>query len=202
MDAVTLLAALSAGLAAAGTFRTDPWSRLRVEAAERGGPGRAGAQRWWRWRRERSDASAIARDVSRVCLLLAVCLDAGRPPRSALRVVVDVLRGPARDPLASVLRQIDLGLDEAVAWASLGRAPGYRAMARDLSRAVHSGVALADLLRRHAADARSAALVAAQVRARAVGVTGVLPLVLCFLPAFVLLGIVPIFGGLIGRLNG
>lgn len=202
MDAVVLLACGSAAIAVAAGLPADAWGRLAAVPAERGSPGREVAPLRARWRRVVPDAAATGGDVARVCLLLAVCLDAGRPPRSALRVVVDVLEGPARDALAAVLRQVDLGLDEAVAWASLADVPGYRAMARDMARAVHSGVALAELLRRHAEDARRQALVAAQVRARAVGVMGVLPVVVCFLPAFVLLGVVPIFGGLLGRLLG
>lgn len=195
MDALVVVAAASAAVAVAAVLPASAWGRLACAPDERHAP-----RRWWR--RRRPGMAATADEVSRACVLLALCLAAGRPPRSALRVVVDVLDGPGREALASVLRQVDLGLDEAAAWASLAEVPGYRAVGRDMARAVHSGVALADLLRGHARDARREAMVAAQVRARAVGVTGVLPLVVCFLPAFVLLGVVPIFGGLVGRFLG
>lgn len=195
-DAVAVGAAFVAVLA---WLPPSAWVRLAGDPPERIAP-RAGP---WAWRSRRGvDDVARAREVSRACLLLAVCLAAGRPARGALRVVVDVVGEAGHEPLARVLRQIDLGLDEAVAWASLADEPGYGAMSRDLARAVHSGVALAELLERHASDARRQALLAAQVRARAVGVTGVLPLVVCFLPAFLLLGVVPIFGGVLGGVLG
>ena len=72
-----------------------------------------------------------------------------------------------------------------------------------MARSVRSGVALGDLLRGHAAaQARASAETAARERARQVAVSGVLPLVTCFPPAFLLVGVVPIFGGIIGRLLG
>ena len=67
---------------------------------------------------------------------------------------------------------------------------------------MRSGVALGDLLRAHAAEARAAVEADARARARKVAVSGVVPLVTCFLPAFLLVGVVPIFGGLIDRLVG
>ena len=199
MPTPTIVAAVALAAAVLVWVPASPWGRLGVAPGERG----ASVRPRWSWPRASTPDPAVeAHEVSRACVLLAVCLDAGRPARGALRIVAGALDGPAREPLARVLAQIDLGIDEADAWASLADRAAYRGMARDLSRAVHSGVALADLLRRHAADARRQSLVAAEVRARAVGVTGVLPLVLCFLPSFVLLGVVPVFGGLVGRLFG
>lgn len=202
MDPLVVVAALAAAGAVAALWGPDARARLRADPGDRAARAPAGRLRWRRPARDAGAPAGRADDVARVCLLLAVCLDAGRPPRSALRVVADVVDGPARETLVAVLRQIDLGLDEAVAWGSLAETPGYGPMARDLARAVHSGVALAELLRRHGEDARRQALLTAQVRARAAGVTGVLPVVVCFLPAFLLLGVVPVFGGLLGRFFG
>lgn len=146
---------------------------------------------------QRGREASLLRDVPQVCDLLAVCLDSGRPARGALRAVVGLFDDPTRAVLSAVLHQIDLGVDEAQAWFSLGDAPGYRAVARDVSRSVGSGVALAELLRQHARDARRASAARAQVAARMTGVRSIVPLVLCFLPAFFLVGVVPIFGGLV-----
>ncbi|MFP5416498.1 MAG: type II secretion system F family protein, partial [Actinomycetes bacterium] len=128
------------------------------------------------------------------CELLAVCLDAGRPPRGALRVVAEVLDGPAADELRAVLQRIDLGVDEADAWGHLALVAGYQAVGRDLSRSVRSGLGLSAVLRQHAVDARKEAAAEALVEARGAGVRSVVPLMLCFLPAFMLLGVVPLFG--------
>jgi len=98
--------------------------------------------------------------------------------------------------------RLELGVDEAQAWAHLGRSPGYRQVARDLARSAHSGLGLAASLRQHAADARRDAQADALVRARSAGVRSVVPLMVCFLPAFLLLGVVPIFGAVVGGLAG
>lgn len=202
MDAVALAIAAVASGAAVALWLPPSWRRLA--------PTRDAPRPRRRWPtpasrlagRDRQPDAAVGREVAHVCLLLAVCLAAGRPSRSALRVVVDVLGAGRGHRLAGVLRQIDLGRDEAVAWATLAEEPEYRAMARDLARAVGSGAALAELLHRHALDAHRDALVATQVRARSIGVAAVVPVVVCFLPAFLLLGVVPIFGGVLARLFG
>ncbi|MCU1692975.1 MAG: hypothetical protein JWM64_2066, partial [Frankiales bacterium] len=53
---------------------------------------------------------------------------------------------------------------------------------------------------RLAAEARASATARAEQRARRAGVLAVAPLGLCFLPAFVLLGVVPVVVGLAGPL--
>ncbi|WP_072042112.1 type II secretion system F family protein [Nigerium massiliense] len=142
---------------------------------------------------------ALRGDVAEVCELLAVCLEAGRPTRGAARTVAEAMEGPTRDVLLAVLHQVDLGVAEPQAWASLGEAAGYRTIARDISRSVGSGVGLSVLLRQHAREARRGAEALALVEARKAGVRSIVPLVVCFLPAFFLLGVAPIFGGLVGR---
>ena len=149
---------------------------------------------------ERSGADALRASVPAVCDLLSVCLDAGRPPRTALRVVLGVVDGPAAEALGAVQARIDLGVDEAEAWGGLTAVAGYREVGRDLARSVRSGLGLSDLLRQHAADARADRASRALVRARAAGVRSVVPLMLCFLPAFMLLGVVPLFGALVVQL--
>ena len=56
---------------------------------------------------------------------------------------------------------------------------------------MESGTSMVEGLRHHAAAARDARRSGLQVRARAVGVRSVLPLMMCFIPSFMLLGIVP-----------
>ena len=63
-------------------------------------------------------------------------------------------------------------------------------------RAAGSGTALAPSLARLANDQRRVARTAAEARARAAGVQAVAPLGLCFLPAFMLLGVVPAIAGI------
>jgi hypothetical protein len=75
-------------------------------------------------------------------------------------------------------------------------APAVRA----LVRASDGGAPVAAAVARLAADARAAARERDRRAARQAGVRAVLPLGLCFLPAFVLLGVVPVVVGLAGPL--
>lgn len=204
-----LVAAVSAALAAwwwvppAGLGRlAEPWGRALVGRVARATAWGGWIRSRWRARGGAAREAVVRAAVPQVCDLLAVCLDAGRPPRSALRVVAGVLEGPVAEELSRVLQRIDLGVDEAEAWAGLGTVPGFRAVGRDLARSVRSGVGLAELLRQHATDARKDAAATALVRARAAGVKSVVPLMVCFLPAFLLLGIVPMFGAFAASLGG
>ncbi len=185
------------------------WWALPPASLVRLGPDRAGVllmalvDRVGSWLRglvrrspDRARDVALRASVASVCDLLAVCLDAGRPPRTALRVVAGVVEGPVAVELGGVLQRIDLGVDEAEAWSGLSAVPGYREVGRDLARSVRSGLGLADLLRQHAVDARKALAAEALVRARAAGVKSVVPLMVCFLPAFIALGVVPMLGSL------
>lgn len=135
-----------------------------------------------------------------VCDLLAVCLEAGLPPRTAADVVAGAVGGPLGDRLAELSARVRLGDDDAVAWAELGTEAELAGLAREVTRAVGSGVGLARSLRVLGRDARRDEAAAAEQRARRAGVRSVLPLMACFLPAFLLLGVVPIIGGIAWQL--
>jgi pilus assembly protein TadC len=114
-----------------------------------------------------------------------------------------VLEEPLATALTEVSTRVALGADEAGAWSELASSePAIAALGREVARAVGSGVALAGTLRALGAEARRQVVAAAQVRARRVGVASVLPLMTCFLPSFLLLGVVPIIGGVVGHLFG
>ena len=85
----------------------ERWDRRRLVEALRGLRERLPAGRSARVR-----TAAVLASVPGVCELLAVCLEAGRPTRSALRVVTDVVTGAPHEALTGVLRQIDLGIDD------------------------------------------------------------------------------------------
>lgn len=138
--------------------------------------------------------------LPQVCDLLAVCLESGLPLRSATQALAALLDSPLGAVLAGVNTRVALGIAEPEAWREVAGEPGLETLGREVARTVGSGVALAHVLRGIAVDARREALAAAEVRARQVGVKSVLPLMTCFLPAFVLLGIVPIIGGIVANL--
>ena len=73
-------------------------------------------------------------------------------------------------------------------------------VARAMARAEASGAAPAETVARVADECREAYEAAATAAARAVGVRATVPLGVCFLPAFLLIGVVPVVAGLGGAL--
>ena len=123
--------------------------------------------------------------------LLSACLAAGMPVRVAAAAVVDVFDGPVAEDLGRVLAVTGLGVADADAWRSLREHPQLGAAAVDLARSVESGTMMVESLRHHAEVARERRRAALQVVARSVGVRSVMPLMTCFIPSFMLLGVVP-----------
>jgi pilus assembly protein TadC len=124
--------------------------------------------------------------------LLAVCLRAGSPLVVALDVVSAALIGPLAADLAGVAGLQRLGASVAAAWSRYEDDPVLGSVVRSVHRSARSGSALASAFERLAAERRAAADAAGEVRARRAGVLATAPLGLCFLPAFVCLGIVPL----------
>jgi pilus assembly protein TadC len=143
-----------------------------------------------------SDALAVASalDVFAACLAsgMAVSTAAAAAAPSAPRRLATVLERAA-DLLA-------LGADPSTAWAN----PGVplddhgTALLRLARRSAASGIALADGVSELAESSRRDAASAADAKAQRASVLIAGPLGLCYLPAFVCLGIVPIVAGLAG----
>src|SRR5262249_11326846 len=95
-------------------------------------------------------------------------------------------------------RALRLGATADEAWSYLGDVAGATRVVRAARRSQHSGAAFAGSLQRVADDLRADRLIAADATARRAGVLIVLPLGLCFLPAFVLTGLVPVIVAVLG----
>ncbi len=143
----------------------------------------AGARR----RREERDA-----ELPLTLDLLSVCLQCGMPLVAALETVASALPGPFSDDLRVVARLQRLGAGPTAAWAELAADQDLAPVARAVGRSAESGSRLAAAFDRLAAERRSALAAMGLARARTAGVVAMAPLGLCFLPAFVCLGIVPI----------
>lgn len=153
-------------------------------------------------RREREQ---LLDDLPLLLDLLAACLAGGAPLAAAAAAVAAALPGPAGRRASAVAAALDVGCPPAEAWAALAAgqpddplAPAARA----LSRAADGGAPVAAAVARLAAEARLDARARGEQAARRVGVVAVAPLGLCFLPAFVLLGVVPVVVGLAAPLLG
>lgn len=136
-------------------------------------------------------AERLVLEVPQALELMAACLAVGLPARRACALVAEAFDGPVAEDLRGVLRAVELGVPEPEAWQSLAAHPQFGPAAVEVSRAVESGTELVAPLREQAAAARERRRAVLQQRARAVGVRSVLPLMACFLPAFLLLGVVP-----------
>jgi len=81
----------------------------------------------------------------------------------------------------------------------LGQHAQLGPLGRSLARAVRTGASVAEAMTRLAEDLRRTARTEAEGRARAVAVKAAAPLGLCLLPAFALVGVVPLLAGAVTR---
>jgi Flp pilus assembly protein TadB len=155
----------------------------------------------------RAQRERLQRDVPLLLELLGACLAGGAPLPAATQVVGAAVAGPAGARLRAVAAALAVGTAPAEAWLSLAGAETSQraqdplaAAARALARASEGGAPVASAVSRLAAEVRAERRSAAEQAARRVGVLAVAPLGLCFLPAFLLLGVVPVVVGLAGPL--
>ncbi|MFJ8579175.1 type II secretion system F family protein [Micromonospora sp. NPDC093277] len=130
--------------------------------------------------------------------LLAAALRAGAPVDRSVLAVAEALGGPLAERLGRVGRTLELGGTAAEAWAHLNPLAGAERLVTSAIRSSNSGTALAGALTRLADELRSDRAIAAEAAARRAGVLIVLPLGLCFLPAFILAGLVPVIVAVLG----
>jgi pilus assembly protein TadC len=130
-------------------------------------------------------------DLPQALELLSACLAAGMPLRQATRAIAASFDGPVSEDLGRLLVLVDLGISDADAWRSLRSHPQWGSAAADLARSVESGTMMVEVLMHHARASRDLRRAALEVKAKAVGVRSVLPLMTCFLPAFLLVGVIP-----------
>jgi pilus assembly protein TadC len=130
--------------------------------------------------------------------LLAAALRAGVPVEVAARTTGTGIGGVVGRDLVRVADGLRLGLEPADAWPVLRTTPGADRIVDAVVRSAESGAAVARALERLADDLRGSRAVAVEAAAARVGVLIVLPLGLCFLPAFVLAGIVPVIVAVLG----
>ncbi len=134
--------------------------------------------------------------------LLATAIRSGAALSTALTSVAAVATGAPGVALARSAALLRLGAPPIEAWRPLRDHPQLGALAVVATRSADSGIRLADGLSRQAQTYRDELRAADAARATRVGVLALLPVGLCFLPAFVCLGIVPIVAGIAGTAFG
>ncbi|HZD37247.1 MAG TPA: type II secretion system F family protein [Actinomycetes bacterium] len=159
----------------------------------RAAAGRAAAKR----RAEQALAAPAVID------LLGACLLAGLNPYRSLVRVAERSPAPLRVELARAAAELDLGRTPAAALRAVGertRLDELRAAAAALEAAERWGAPPAEALAARAEALRGRARLRAEAEAGRAAVRLAFPLVLCFLPAFVLLVVVPTLAGALGVL--
>ncbi|MDX2357091.1 type II secretion system F family protein [Dietzia sp. PP-33] len=199
MSAALLL--LAAALCVA-PWRGPATERLRDLTPAPRGPGPRREFPWSpvleRIRLRRADAADTG-SLARMLDLLAVALLAGLPTHLALAAVGDAVAPTEPDvaaPLHAAAARVRLGATPAQAWEDVPGADRLAPVASVLARATDGGGSVRSALGHAAQRMRGDADAAATTRAERAAVLVAGPLGLCFLPAFVCLGVLPVVVGL------
>jgi tight adherence protein C len=154
-------------------------------------------------RRASAASAAVRRSLPEAVDLLGLAVGAGLTVPLAVAAVGRRHRGPVGAELARVAAEIDGGrrcadaLEDAAARLGADAQPVIGA----LVASERYGAPLADALARLAGDVRADQRRRAEEAARRVPVKLLFPLVLCVLPAFTLLTVVPLLAGALGSLR-
>lgn len=149
----------------------------------------------------RRDRIAVERDLPHLVGLLAACLRGGASPSNALRLVCAALPGVAATRLSVVSHHLAVGIPPGEVWGALATDPDLAVLGRAVARSHESGSSIATAVERLAQELGEEARARAEGRARGIGVRAALPLGLCLLPAFLLLGVVPLVAGLLSGIT-
>ncbi len=145
---------------------------------------------------ERIRRQRIGADLPVAADLLSACLLAGAPPVAAVVTVSTAVGGPVGDELRAAAAAVQLGGDPARCWAALSARPELASLGRALSRSGEGGAPLAERIAHVADECRDRRRSELTTKARRTAVRATLPLGACFLPAFLLIGVVPVVIGL------
>lgn len=142
---------------------------------------------------------SLERDLPMAVYLLGAALGAGASPVTAVLAVAEAMPGPIAEEFRTTHHRLLLGLDPAEVWSTV-QGP-LRPLGRTMVRAHESGASVRAAVEGLSEDLRVGARTRLETLARSVEVRAAAPLGLCFLPAFVLLGVVPMTVGIFSSLR-
>ncbi|MFJ8912392.1 type II secretion system F family protein [Amycolatopsis sp. NPDC102389] len=173
------------------------WPRVTAGTVVR--PGRL--LTWLRKRSSRDEGVSELLRSAATLDLLAACLAGGLPVPVALEAVVPTASPETAAALRSVASHLVVGIGPAEAWAPVRDRPGLTELSVAAVRTARAGTALATHSKDLARRLRESLSAEAEERAERAGVLLAAPIGLCFLPAFLCLGVLPVVLGLAGRLD-
>lgn len=150
---------------------------------------------------ERHRREELERDLPTAVHLLGACLSAGAAVVTALEAVAAALPGAVADELLVIRHRLSLGVDPVTVWRSLVDHPQLRPLGRAFARAQQSGASVSLAVESLAAELAAESRSRTDALARSVEVRAAAPLGVCFLPAFVLLGVVPMVAGIFSSMR-
>jgi Flp pilus assembly protein TadB len=133
--------------------------------------------------------------------LLGSCLDAGAAPESALVSVSRALGGPVGEEFLAIHHRLEVGVDPAQVWRTVAGHPQLGPLGRAVGRAHETGAPVGRAVHQLAEELRDRARADVETRARSIEVKAAAPLGLCLLPAFVVLGVVPMVVGVFSSMR-
>jgi Flp pilus assembly protein TadB len=143
----------------------------------------------------------LERDLPIAVHLLGACLEAGAATSTALASVCAALPGAVAEELRPVHHQLTLGADPLAAWRDLAMHPQLGPLGRAMARAHRSGASVRDAIAGLAVELAAQSRIRTEALARSVEVRAAAPLGACFLPAFLLLGVVPMVAGVFSAMR-
>ena len=163
----------------------------------------AAAAAWWVLARaeppsRRREREEVQRTLPHLIDLFASTLRSGAEPVAGLAQVCAALPGPAADRLAPVVERARWGAGGLEAWHALSGDDELAPLARAMVRSLTSGASVVQTVERLADELARESAARAEDAARRVGVAAAVPLGVCLLPAFLLLGVVPTVASLFG----
>ena len=128
--------------------------------------------------------------------LISAALRSGAPFPTAAQAVATTPGLAVGPDLARAATMLRLGADPMEAWAQIASVDDAALLGAVAARSARSGVRLADTISRQGDLLRAEIHTKAIRRTHRMGAVALLPLGLCYLPAFVCLGIIPMVAGL------
>ena len=151
--------------------------------------------------RPRGSTTAIARQTPLALMLLAATLRSGEPLTVSVELAAPAADDATAERLLAVVGLLRLGAAPEQAWIDDDGDAAWTTIARVARQSSHSGVRAAAAFEQLAVELRARRRAAGEAKAERAAVYAVAPLGLCFLPAFVCVGIVPVVIGIVAGLG-
>lgn len=151
-------------------------------------------------RREGRASPDTLHDLPHLVGLVALAVRSGAPVTHAVELACDALPCPGAAPLRAAAAAVHRGADPETTWSGLDDVDGLASVGRALARSARTGASVVRTLEVLADDLADERRAGHEDQARSVGVKAAIPLGVCLLPAFVLLGIVPLIAGMAATL--